>query len=141
MPACRARPVSRAPSVPLSQEALTKAHVDVHGGRRRGVEVQHRRFHPNGARQIAFDLQLQPIDEARQLGGCLSRHPLHGCAIGRGDRGERSPLVNSDRCAIRVLGRRERPTSKKRGGRQENDGRSDTVGHLVLRNVETARAF
>ena len=81
--------------IPLGDRPLAETDLDVHGHLPRCVEVQHRRFHPDRARQSAFE--LASLDEARQIALAALRQPLDGAAVLAGDGREGAPLVNGQR--------------------------------------------
>ena len=113
---------------PFREASLPESDVDAHGCLSRGVEVQHRRFHANGAPHADLDFNEVSLDEAREITLAALGQPLKRLAVFAGDRRERAPFVDGERRGLLgSLGRGQRG-----GGGNENDGRGKANAHMVL---------
>jgi hypothetical protein len=90
--------------IPFGDEASGEGDVDGDVGFARGIEIEDRSFHADGAAKTALELNLAKMfDEGGEFGGGGEREPVHGLAVGAGDGREGAPFVD-DEVGSRRLG-------------------------------------
>src|SRR5437660_6890659 len=127
--------------IPLGDRSRGEPHPHAHFDRARSVEIDDRRFHAHGPRQIALVPRIasqargggaEGVDESGEIARPVQRPPFDGAAVGAGDGGEGAPFVDDQRAG-------------KGGWSQERDEKGDeeTLEHggLLRRGAGLAGRF
>ena len=90
--------------IPLGDDSTGEGDVDRNIGFARGIEIEDRSLHANGAGKAAFEFDVaKMLDEGRKICGAGESEPVHGLTVGAGDGSEGAPFMGGEVGGGRVL--------------------------------------